>query len=207
MAETEIKNPETGRKVRVRIVNDDTCPSNPCENMDMLGTLVTWHRRYSIGHVPNPKCSPEEYMEENGISEETCLILPVYMYDHSGTVMSTKSFGCPWDSGWLGFLYVTNEKLKKEYGDLSKDSIEKATKCMETELKVMDQWGNGDVYGFIIEELDNNSDEDDDGNWDQVDSCWGFYGLDLDENGMLGYIDEEYHELAREAAENPEYRH
>lgn len=43
-------------------------------------------------------------------------------------------------------------------------------------------------------------DEDDEDNWEQEDSCWGFYGDDPFENGMSEHVDEELHEQLRAAA-------
>ena len=38
-------------------------------------------------------------------------IRPIFMYDHSGIVLNTSAFSCPWDSGWLGWTYITPENL------------------------------------------------------------------------------------------------
>lgn len=53
--------------------------------------------------------------------------------------------------------------------------------------KLLDAWAWGDVYGFIIEESEDGEE------WDETDSCWGFYGTDFETNGMLDYIPEELH--------------
>jgi hypothetical protein len=48
--------------------------------------------------------------------DEHYVILPLYLYDHGGITMSTGSFGDPWDSGQVGFIYVSKEKARKEFG-------------------------------------------------------------------------------------------
>ena len=90
-------------------------------------------------------------------------------YDHSGLSIST---GCgypyddKWDSGVIGFIYITEERLQAEFaGDK-----EKATTALEAEIKEVDSWLTGQVYGFVITGTDT------DGNEYDIDSCWGFYG-------------------------------
>lgn len=41
-----------------------------------------------------------------------------------------------------------------------------------------DQYLRGDVWGFRLFEIDGDD-------WEEVDSCWGFYGNDPRLNGML----------------------
>ena len=35
------------------------------------------------------------------------VILPLYLYDHSGITMNTCGFSCPWDSGQVGWIYAS----------------------------------------------------------------------------------------------------
>ena len=44
------------------------------------------------------------------------VILPLYLYDHSGITMSTSVFSCPWDSGQVGWIYAEKKKLIEETG-------------------------------------------------------------------------------------------
>lgn len=47
---------------------------------------------------------------------EVMWIKPLYMLDHSGLTLSLSSFKNPWDSGQLGFLYVTKQNMKEYFG-------------------------------------------------------------------------------------------
>jgi hypothetical protein len=55
-----------------------------------------------------------------GLSEETAweifnrfhYVLPLYLYDHGNITMSTGSFHDTWDSGRVGFIYMTKEKAE-----------------------------------------------------------------------------------------------
>lgn len=97
------------------------------------------------------------------------MILPLYLYDHSGLSMSSSSFACPRDSGQVGYIYVSHAKLRGECGD---DWLENGTKCLQGEVDTYDQYLRGDVYGYDIVDSEGNS----------LDSCWGFFGYDFCES-------------------------
>lgn len=114
-----------------------------------------------------------ERLEKNGL-----VILPLHLYDHSGITMSTSRFSCPWDSGQVGYIYATPDRVSREWGD-GPDARDKAKACLEAEVKVYDQFLRGDVYGYQIE---NDSGE-------VLDSCWGYYGQDECESESKGAAD------------------
>lgn len=115
------------------------------------------------------------------IIEEHIVILPLYLYDHSGITMSTSSFNDRWDSGQVGWIYVTKQRLVEEGVE------EQAGKeVLVSEVEVYDKYLRGDVYGFILEE------KDEDGEVvDEIDSCWGFYGLEHISEELIGQIGNE----------------
>ncbi|GHV34412.1 hypothetical protein FACS18949_10420 [Clostridia bacterium] len=39
----------------------------------------------------------------------------LYLYDHSGLTINTTGFPCPWDSGQIGWAYVSHTDIIKEY--------------------------------------------------------------------------------------------
>lgn len=130
---------------------------------------------------------------------DNMICLPLYLYDHSGITMSTGSFNDPWDSGQVGWIFCTKEDIKREYGEVTEETIKRAIECLEAEVKVYDQYLTGDVYWFKVDKFLGGSigdtpvkpDEvlDDDTFWEETDSCGGFYGYDYDENGMKDYLD------------------
>lgn len=147
-------------------INNDTCLDSPRE-WDNLGTMYFFHRRYDLGDKHNFN-SPED-LQEN-ITGKTHLILPVYMYDHSGITINTTGFSCRWDSGQLGIIAVSKEKIRKEFSAkiISKKLKERVYKLLDGEVKTYDQFLRGDVYYYVTEDAEENS----------IDSCGGFYGLD-----------------------------
>lgn len=140
----------------------------------------------------------EEYQKEQieEAFDKHYISLPLYLYDHSGITMNTTGFHCPWDSGQVGFIYVSREKVREEYGwkRITKAREQQILAYLKAEVETYDQYLRGDVYGFVIEELKQ------DGTWENFDSCWGFYGDDPFKNGISDHIGKELHPLLREAA-------
>lgn len=124
--------------------------------------------------------------------------------------MNTTGFHCPWDSGCVGFIYISRAKVRKEFGwkRITKAREQQIMKYLEGEVETYDQYLTGDVYGFIVEErpaavFDSDGEPvevDDDELWEETDACWGFFGDDPFENGISDHIGEELHPLLKEAA-------
>ena len=91
------------------------------------------------------------------------VILPLYLYDHSGITMNTTGFSCPWDSGQVGLYYVSFDKIKEEYGSLTPENIQKATEVLQAEVEEYDLYISGQCYGFKLFEGKN-----------EINACWGF---------------------------------
>jgi hypothetical protein len=156
----------------VKIYQDDMAES-PRE-WDNLGTMVCFHRRYNLGDKHTMTVEEAKAF----VNRKDVISLPLYLYDHSGITMNTTGFSCPWDSGQVGFIYVTREKVRKEYGKkaISPKLLARVLGYLKAEVEVYDSYLTGDVYGFKTfdkagNELDN--------------SCWGFFGHDFKENGLL----------------------
>jgi hypothetical protein len=108
------------------------------------------------------------------------VILPLYLYDHSGITISTGPFSCPWDSGQIGYIYISIENILKEFNrkKMSKKLRQKAINLLRGEVNAYDDYLTGNVYGYTIEPTDKNKSIECD------DSCWGFYG-DYENSGLL----------------------
>jgi hypothetical protein len=145
-----------------RIEQDDNA-QNPRTEFDNIGKMYCWHSRYNLGDKHNYE-SPEDFQESDEY-KNAAVILPLYLYDHSGITISARPFSCPWDSGQVGYIFVDTPTIRKEWGK-GKKAIEKARKYLLAEVETYDQYLTGDVWGYIV--------EDDNGN--HLDSCWGFYG-------------------------------
>lgn len=178
-------------KTRIRIVQDEN-PENPRTAWDCnAATFAFFHKRYTLGD----KDHGLRFEDFDGWGEmeahivktfKPAYITPVYMYDHSGITISSSPFSCPWDSGRIGFAWITREKLAECAGPFKRLTAELkklAERNVESELQIYDQYLTGDLWGFVVEEQCGECDE-----WHETDSCWGFYGGDIDKNGMRDHI-------------------
>lgn len=202
-------------KLVVERVEDNYGFDSPRE-WDNLGTMICWHRRYCLGdnhnydepyrlmeHLAymsdedeaeklenkwnNYEISEGKYVEElQKIAEKEFMILPLYLYDHGILRMSVGDFGDKWDSGQVGFIYVSYKTIEEECGLNREQAIKRAEEVLKSEVKVYDNYLVGDVYEAIIEEYDF------EGNYiGEYDRCGGFYGDDIYENGIADNWDYE----------------
>ena len=153
----------------------DEDAESPRECFDHFGHMICFHRRYKLGDknhgIDEDDFSSWDEMEQHLINEiGAVVILPIYMYDHSGITISTTSFSCRFDSGQIGFIYVTSKDILENWMEsvLTADLKEKARNLLRGEVKEYDDFLTGNVYGYVLE----------DENGENIDSCWGFYGDD-----------------------------
>jgi hypothetical protein len=245
----------------LRIYQDEDAP-NPRKEFDNLGTMICWHRRYDLGdkHNYSDICdflASITGLEDEDITEEELLakfkergdiLLPLYLYDHSGITISTGPFSCPWDSGQVGWIYCSKERFLKETGYSAKELFgtdknrlpEKgehvcvkgyehfgklveiigdtavvdynylyikeaqtpdktvtvpladvqvltnyAEEMLNSEVEEYDKYLTGEVYGYVLSDRFGN----------ETDSCWGFFGSDMKNNGIAENLPDECKEL------------
>jgi hypothetical protein len=171
--------------VTVNIYPEGDSMQSPRE-WDNLGTMVCFHRNYNLGDEKHGFYSPEDFTEFLQENKSKLIALPLYLYDHSGISMScelTYPFNDLWDSGQVGYIFVTYETLQKEYHwkNITKARKAKIIQYLKQEVETYDQYLTGDVYGFAT--VCNHCGE-------ELDSCWGFYGHDWKENGLLEYAED-----------------
>lgn len=83
----------------------------------------------------------------------------VWAYQHGGMTVSMKPFGCQWDSGLLGFMWI--DKTDPYWAGGS--NIDEMS-ALEGFLEEYDAWLRGNCYGYIIKDKEGET----------LDSCWGF---------------------------------
>lgn len=72
------------------------------------------------------------------------VIMPIYLYDHSGISISTAPFHCAWDSGQIGWIIVSKE-------DMQKNHIEDINGFIEQSVEVYNYYLKGQVFSLICE--------------------------------------------------------
>lgn len=184
MSESQLVETIAKDKYVLKVFYDHDDVHDP-RSVDNLGKLVCWHKKYNLGDMHN---FPEPCDFHNEIIDEENHILPVYLYDHSGLSIQTTPFHCTWDSGQLGYIYVSHERCEKE--NITKQN---ALSMLQAEINLYNQYLNGEVYGYQLYKKKecptcNHSD------LDEIDSCWGFYGDDYLKQ-IKEYLSVEYKEI------------
>ena len=143
----------------------DTDPMDPRKECCNWGTIFALCRNRILSDD-----DAEDPREWTWKESEAHISLPVYMYEHSGVILSTSPFSCQWDSGQVGRIYVSNEKAREEYGwgRLSDIRIDIVKTRLRQEIQTLSDYMGGSVYGYIVEAEDG----------EEIDSCWGYYGDD-----------------------------
>ena len=152
--------------VTIRIIQDED-PQSP-RDWDNLGTMFCAHRRHNLGD--------KQFESWAGIDAalaaegKMAVILPLYLFDHSGITIrcSSDEFraadGAGWDWGQVGYVFVTKEKARKEWGKLTAATLKKIKECLIAEVDAYDKYLTGSYVGWVV--------EDEDG--EHVESCWGY---------------------------------
>lgn len=151
---------------------------------DNFGKMVCFHKRYDLPHEAQVNSDDysgwsdmEKHLKEDFDAE---VILPIYMYDHSGQSISTHytyPFNDRWDAGQIGFIYATKADIMKDY-KVKKitDKLKKqVAEELDDEVKTYNKWMNGEVVGYVLEERPNWSGFNEKESWTQTNSVWGFY--------------------------------
>lgn len=172
----------------IKILQDEL--GGDCRDWDNLGKMVCFHTRYDLGDKHDFRLSDfsgwDELQDALVNDEEAEIILPLYLYDHSGISMRcSRNSGNPflgraqhaaWDSMMVGFIYATRQDILKEYDKkrISPMLRERVTRLLEGEVKAYNDELTGNIWGYIVEDPDG----------EHVDSCWGFYGSEGIEQAM-----------------------
>ena len=183
----------------LKIVQDD-CAENP-RNWCNLGTFIN-----TQGNGDNTDFSfvgdyesRQDFIEKGEAEirkhfKDVAVVLAVHKYSHGSVGYSTSygyPYNCRWDSVTVGFIFATKKDIRENWGikRVTQKYIEHTEKILSSEIDTYSQWANGDIVGFQLEE---------DG--EETDSCYGFYGYDILENGVLDYAGQEWEEVIKEAA-------
>lgn len=196
-------------------ITQDEHPDNP-RNWDNVASMVCFHNRYRLGDNLKYKDSESLLMEladtEDSLTEpqyieiieKTHVILPLFLYDHSGLRISTGQFSCRFDSSQVGYVYISlkhaaytwntpedwNHQMKDDDGFINLREF--VTRVVKHEVDIYNQYLAGEVYCFEL--IEHNTCL-----WCEtkhrkvIDRCGGFYGDNIRTNGMLDHLPEEDH--------------
>jgi hypothetical protein len=142
-------------------IEQDTDVYSPSEDQDEHAFIVTTRNRYF--QVDGPNGETADTIGENLKEWETTHhVYKLNALIHSGIRLSItsdlKEHYMGWDSGQIGFLLVTRDRSE----------ILNPYKYAKGMVEIWNQYLNGDVWGYTIEDGEENT----------IDSCWGFYGFE-----------------------------
>lgn len=173
-------------------INPSEADSDSPREYEPYGTFKMFHHTYDFGDANSPKINHGDFsgwdeMKAHIIKEHKAkAILPVYMYDHSSRTISTEPFPYPFDSGQVGFIWVTEEEILKGCGrkTLTKKLIEDAEGYLKSEISTMNQYINDDCYGYVIDPED---EDDEEGAFEEY--AGGIYDIESAESDARACID------------------
>lgn len=155
----------------IHVFNDDLCES-PRQN-DNLGKIFALHSRFNFTDqdvsVSHDDCGSWEDVRDAIIEQYgDCIILPVYLYHHSGITINTTGFSCPWDSSQVGYIFVEKNLVREQYGvkRISAKLISSVEDVLKSEIKEYSEYLEGACYRYEILDSEENI----------VDSCGGYIG-------------------------------
>jgi len=133
---TEPSSEDFGLVLKIVVQDDD--PPHPRRDWEGMGTMALFHKRYELGDKDHGLSASDfdgwDAMEEHLYKKcGAAVVLPVYLYDHSGISIQTKPFSCRWDSGQIGFIYISREQVRNLY---SRKRITKALLAQVTALQI-----------------------------------------------------------------------
>ena len=107
---------------------------------------------------------------------DIAIAYPITKYEH-GEISLQLGYTKGWDYTVSGFVYVTKETIRREYGvkRITKSMLNNAKNCLQSELDMLTSWLNGECYGWQIKEY---ALTDDGLDWKEVavlDACWGYF--------------------------------
>ena len=121
-------------------------------------------------------------------------IHPVWAYNHSGISLYVAPANCSYerpypyndrfDSCFAGWAFVKKQAILENFPDATETNWRETSQKVVTDtLHVLNQWLENDIWWFQLLKYNEATHE-----WDQEDSCGGFYGNDIETNGMLDYV-------------------
>lgn len=158
----------------------DPEPQNPCEEWDMLGTLLCRHRRYNLGHggswgkqhkyatpddflrsLVDPDVHDRLYEKYEGKEyrdrvwkeiEKDNLLLPVSIYEHGGMTMWVGGPSYPLDPGGWDTSRVGWIWVSKEkaQAESGKQWRKQAEEVLRAEVGSYDDYLTGNCWGYVI---------------------------------------------------------
>lgn len=123
---------------RLFVEPDDFVP-NPREHSDYDSLIAVASNRWYDGDESYSSVAELKAVVEKA-EKDGCVVLPLYVLDHSGLSFSITSFNDPWDSCQIGYMIYPSGWTEED-----------ARRCAQNELHELSQFANGQVFSVGIE--------------------------------------------------------
>lgn len=143
--------------------------------------LGGWHTRYEIEPYDLKKYDVRPELVECLSKDDLISLIQDCAKDFVIKEWSTTGYS----QGDLvtGVAYMSKERYDKMVGDTGKPWKEHADYLIDLEVKEIGMWMWGDVKGYVLEKKvpftkvydDDNRQDEEDVEWEEVGSCWGFF--------------------------------
>ncbi len=143
--------------------------------------LGGWHTRYEIEPCDLKKYDVRPELVECLSKDDLISLIQDCAKDFVIKEWSTTGYS----QGDLvkGVAYMSKERYDKMVGDTGKPWKEHADYLIDLEVKEIGMWMWGDVKGYVLEKKvpftkvydDDNREDEEDIEWEEVGSCWGFF--------------------------------
>ena len=163
-----------------KIIQDDFAES-PGEWGNDFAFLIYQHRQFTVkkeGYNPTEIYSRLSGNLDTYPYDEEYYIYPVYAYIHSGVRLSLSNNSDNWDTSYSGFILVSKE-------------ANNPTVIAEDLINTWNMYLSGEVYCYtiynkIICDKCNHVE------YEEIESCYGFYGYEDCENEVKQFINKFY---------------
>jgi len=140
------------------------CEERESPRLDFrVGNILSYHRRYRFTDndlIGTALDIAENVLDIYGMDDEKVedylrieykaqYVFPLYMYDHGQIDLSLGEYNCRFDSGKVGYFYITESADL----DTTEMSLEEIKSMVEAELDEYVKWINGETYAYRIEEI------------------------------------------------------
>ena len=139
------------------ILNDISSDKDlSCLAEDVTGHYIGWNTiRHKIHLDKSPWNEIQVAFREH--VHDYIHLLPLYKYEHSGVSYSVKPFKSIWDSGQIGYVYLSKDEF---------EDSQRARQRIDAAIKEFSSWANGEVYRWQVKHQKDGF----------IDGCGGYIG-------------------------------
>ena len=145
--ESAIMSKTVGGQLTFR-VHHDLDAHNPRLEKPMT-KIVGWHRKYFVSDRDMVDFRDRDSFLESVRPED--IVRPLYMYEHGGVALATTPFSDKFDSGHLGYVLITPERLERI--GLKSSDTEQIELNVKAEIKMFQAYMNGEAYQIDVHRM------------------------------------------------------